>query len=120
MNRRGFLRGVASALAVIAVPSVLSSGVASWKAIQTTAGSFTFDPAQEYGDYVMYCSEEGPELISPVTQFILNSARGYLPPGTPFALIHRPPMPAASDPFAQCGTMGWKYTPSNKKGPYFA
>lgn len=101
MNRRSFLQAVA---AFVAAPSVL--------ALLPKSSAVAFDSFKQYGNYVVYTDiGTEAEMIEYVWLAVVTNARQFLPAGTKFELIHRPPLPTTDDPLGQIGSLAWKYSP---------
>lgn len=102
MNRRSFLQAVA---AFVAAPSVL--------ALLPKRPTFAFDSSKQYGNFVYYTDVEGG-IVDQAWLAVVSNARQFLPAGTKFELLHRPPLPTTDDPLGQIGSIAWKYTPGRR------
>lgn len=100
MQRRQFIRALFSASAAAVIPA------GHWLDTLASEAVPGFDPEKSYGDFFIW--QAGAPLDDLVDQLVM-SARRFLPKGTRFGVLVKTPEASNADPFAEVGTIAWRY-----------
>lgn len=129
VERRDFIKALASALVAVAVPAaVKSSTTLTLKKATAVAPEALraapiagFNPLLQYGSAV-HLSERTEKTVALGRELLMNDARRVLPSGTKFyvldggtARVH-----AANDETQEIDMLAWYYSPAQLTGPRLA